>query len=194
MEFLKKNLVKMVGVLLFAGMGVFALITGIRAFATVGSLNALDDAGRAMFTANPATSTFDVAISQANAGAFIYLAVFLSCLFVIACLVMSMLMAKKMIPGVVLSAGSVVVLTLFITGIALGGDFLSHLSENVDAARTAYEAASAIPGIGQVARVGLRAAQAAHITQIAQTVIYMVAFAVIPLALGIKKIVCRKGK
>ncbi|MCL2756374.1 MAG: hypothetical protein FWE45_04995 [Firmicutes bacterium] len=189
MEFLKRNWMKLVAVILFSAVAVFALITSINAFSTASALRDIPEAMRPALPGAP----HEVALSQANAGAFTYLAIFLSCFFVIAAIKMKMFKLNRKISGIVLIAGSVVALTIFVTGIALGSDFISMLSQNVDTARQGYEAASGTPG-EPLFLTGYRAARAAHITQISQVVIFIIVFGVAPLAMGIKKLFCSSCK
>jgi len=216
-EFFKKNWLRLVGVVMFVTAGVFALITSVCAFGTASGLRAFPETAHGNLP-----MPFNIALSQAQAAGFIYLAVFMSSLFVVAFLVMKMFsgagVAKAddgksgincngLVSGVVLIVGSVVALALFISGIALGGDFLNMLSAEIDAARTQYEvlqqlyaAGGNIPNLPidvpvtsvhvDGARIGLNAARTAHINQISQTVIFTILFAVLPLVIGTKKLVC----
>ena len=188
MKFLKTNWVKLVTITLALTAGIFALISTINAFSTVNALHDIPEAMRPALAANG--PGFDISLSQAQAGAFMYLAIFLSCAFIITFAILKILKLNKKIAGITLITGSVISLSLFITGIALGSDFLSYLSSTVDTARQVYDNHVALGIPQQLAATGVRAAQTAHITQIAQVVIFVLVFGVTPLVIGIKKLVC----
>lgn len=188
MEFLKKSWMKLTAGCLLLAVGVFALLASVGAFQTAGALRDLPEVMRAGVGATGGAN-YDAALSQANAGAFIYLAIFISCLFIVGYLCMRILGQSKKISGITLTVGSVAALVLFVAGIVMGGDFLSHLSATADAAGAAYRA-TGIPVPVELRRVAYNAARAAHMTQIAQTIIYTITFAVVPLVFGVKKMVC----
>jgi len=190
MEFLKSNLLKLIGIVLMSVVAVFALITSINAFLTASGLRDIPEAMQSLLPGNP----FDVALSQTNAGAFSYLAIFLAATFIIAALVIKMFGLRK-IAGITLVAGSVVALSMFVTGIILGSDFIDALSQNAETTREAYNAMRELPTPppgSELLITAMRAARAAYITQISQVVIFVIAFGVTPLVLGIKMLVCKK--
>jgi len=193
MEFLKRSWMKLLGVVLFATAGVFALVTSICAMRTASAMRAIPEAQRPILGAPGIGIDYDVALSQASGGSFIYLAVALSSFFIVAFLCLSLFNIGKKIPSVSLIVGSMIALVLFIVGIVMAGDYLSDLAAAVDAARELYNLdMSGLPPHEQlpieIRRALLNGAQAAHITQIAQTVIFTIAFALLPLVVGVKKL------
>jgi len=174
MEFLKQNWTKIVGIILFLTSGIVALVASAYAFTTVRAIRSLPA---------PAQATMEVGLSQAYAAGFVYFAVALSCFAIIAFLTLKMFKVNKKIPAITLITGSAIALVMFITGIALASDFLSSLSSDITAARQ-------IP-VPDLRRIALNAAHTAHIVQIAQTIVLTLTFAVVPLVIGVKKLVLK---
>ena len=184
MEFFKKNWVKLVAVVLLVTAGVFAALASCNGFSTASALRDIPEAARPLLPRD-----YDVSLSQANSGAFIYLAILLSCVFMIVALCLKMFRVNKKVSGIALATGGLVASIWVVVGIVLGSDYLSSLSKAVDAARTVYNGAAA--GIPKtMATAGLKAAQTAHIAQIAQVVVFLIAFGILPLVMGLKKICC----
>ena len=196
MEFFKKNWLKLVGIAALTVAGVFALVASINAFCTAGSLNNIPEPIRAGMP-------FDAMTSQAMGGAFIYLAIFMSSLFIVTHLIMGMCCNKhKKFKSISFLVCSTVAMVMFIVGIALAADFLSSLDSAIDAARVtlneAQTAYAATGGVGmplggaevQLAQAGLDAARTAYTVQIAQTLGHFIAFGFLPVAFAIKKVIC----
>jgi len=179
MDFLKKNWVKLVGMLLFMTIGVVALIASIGAMRSVSALGDVNDAVLTVVGVDR-----DITRSQFMAGLFTYLAIFVSSLAIVTVLVLCMLGKCKKCRNIILVVGSVVALALFITAVGTGSEYLKSLSD-------ARDVGPMPPGMETFRSFSISAARTAYIVQIAQTLTFAIVFAVLPLIYGVKKLVCK---
>lgn len=188
MDFLKNNWCKMVMAVLVLTIAVFAFIMFINAVQAGTAINTvLDTEG----LSGDELREERAPLSAARSATWIWLGVTLSSLAGVAFLVMKMVKMGK-VGSYVLIGGGAVATILVVVGMILGADHVWLLSESAKAAAERYDnlPSGASSEMVEGARALMRMTQMAHFNVIAQSVTLLIAFGLLPLAYGLKKVLC----